>query len=86
MPDPFDSFNAGLESPASHAYAVTPDDTQDLPTSCRALSVAQGGTVRLTTVGGDDVTVAVTEGSPFPLRCRRIWATGTTATGIVALY
>ena len=40
MPDPFDSFSAGLESPASHAYAVTPNDAQDLPVSCRALNVA----------------------------------------------
>ena len=86
MPDPFDSFSVGLESPASHAYAVTPNDAQDLPVSCRALNVAQGGTVRVTTVGGDDVTIAVTEGSPFPLRCRRIWATGTSATGGGALY
>lgn len=86
MSDPFSTFGAGLESPAAHAYAVTPDDTQDLPIACRALNVAQGGTVHVTTVGGDEVTVAVSEGSPFPLRCRRIWATGTSATGIVALY
>lgn len=86
MSDPFQSFSQSLESPAAHAYAVTPDDAADLPVACRALNVAAAGTVRVTTVGGDEVSVAVAEGGAFPLRCRRIWATGTSATGIVALY
>ncbi len=86
MPDIFESYSAGLESPATQAYAVTPDDGADLPMACRALNVATGGTIRITTVGGDTTTITVGQGNAFPLRCQRVWATGTTATGIVALY
>ena len=86
MPDPFETYSSTLESPATNAFAVTPDDTNDLEKSCRALNVATGGTIRLTTVGGDTVTITVVECNAFPIRCQRIWATGTTASGIVALY
>ncbi len=86
MPDIFASFSPSLESPASHVYQVTPDDTADLPVACRALNVATDGIVRVTTVGGDTANLAVVAGVPFPIRCVRVWATATTATGIVALY
>ena len=48
MSDPFKSYATGLESPATHAYHVTPSDTEDLPTFCRALNVAVGGAVKVT--------------------------------------
>lgn len=86
MSDIFANFSSGLESPAAHAYQVVPSDSDDLAVSCRALSVAVGGSVRVTTVGGDDVTVVIAAGAPFPIRCRKVWASGTDATGIVALY
>ena len=86
MTDLFASLTSGLESPAAHAYAVTPDDGANLAVACRALNAEVSGNIRVTTVGGDEVTVAVAGGIPFPLRCTKIWATGTTATGIVALY
>jgi hypothetical protein len=86
MPDIFASFSPSLESPASHVFQVTPDDTTDLPVASRALNVATDGLVRVTTVGGETASVAVVAGVPFPIRCVRVWQTGTTATGIVALY
>ncbi len=89
MPDMYDffaSYSPSLESPASHVFAVTPSDTVDLPVACRALNVASEGIVRVTTVGGDTASIAMAAGTPFPIRCTRVWATGTTATGIVALY
>ena len=39
----------------------------------------------MTTVSGDTGRVFVVPGAPFPVRARRIWAAGTTATDIVAL-
>lgn len=85
MHDPFDNHQPGLESPPAHAFAVVPDDALDLPRVTRAVNVAQGGALRVTTAAGDVATLQVAAGSAFPLRARRIWATGTTATGITGL-
>ena len=85
MPDLFASFTSGLESPASQLASVTPSDTADLLQASRALNVAASGTVRITTVQGSTATVFVAAGIAFPVRAARVWATGTTATGIVAM-
>lgn len=86
MPDLFKDFQPGLESPATNVFEVIPSDTTDLPVSSRALNVAQEGIVKVTTVAGDVASVAIAAGVPFPIRVTRVWATGTTAAGIVALY
>lgn len=85
MTDAFNTYTPGLESPASHLQAITPSDTADLPTFSRALNVSTTGQVRVTTVSGTTQSVFVAAGVAFPVRARRIWATGTTATGIVAM-
>jgi len=86
MSDVFARHRSGLESPAAHLAAVTPDDAADLAVASRALNVAGSGSVRLTTTGGSTGTVYVSAGAAFPVRARRVWATGTTATGIVAMW
>ena len=85
MSDTFDGFRSGLESPATQLERVTPNDTADLASACRALNVATAGTVRVTTVGGSTETVFIAAGAAFPVRATRVWNTGTTATNIVAL-
>lgn len=85
MADNFEDFISGLESPPSRIDAVTPDDAADLPTSSRALNVAQSGLVQITTVGGTTASIYIAAGVAFPVRASRVWATGTTANGIVAL-
>jgi hypothetical protein len=84
--DMFSAYSAGLESPASYASEVSPSDTNDLPNAGRAINVASSGTVRVTTIKGDIATVTIAAGIAFPIRAQRIWATGTTATGLVVLY
>lgn len=86
MPDKFANTTSSLESPAAYLAAVTPDDSADLPVAGRAINVATDGSVRVTTVGGTTGTVYIAAGGVFPVRASRIWATGTTATGIVVLY
>ena len=85
MEDIFKDHATGLESPASRIQAVIHDDVNDLTTASRALNVAATGTVRVTTTGGTTADIFVAAGIPFPVRATRVWATGTTATGIVAL-
>lgn len=64
---------------------VTPNDSVDLLIPCIGLNVAGAGTVSITDLRGETLTVFCTAGwNPVP--CRRVRATGTTATGIVAVY
>ena len=77
----------GLESPAGAADAVTPNDSTDLATNSRAVYVGTGGHIKVTMISGDAVTFNNVLGGTFmPIRASRIWATGTTADDIIALY
>ena len=67
--------------------AVTPSDSTVLSPPFRGLYVAATGVVVVTTLGGTDVTfTGVPAGSILPIVGTKVRATGTTATGIVALY
>jgi hypothetical protein len=84
--DPASDRISGLESPAENAVDITAADS-DLATSIRGLYVGTGGSVKVTTVGETTATFAgVPGGSVLPVRCRRVWTTGTTASGFVGLY
>ncbi len=88
MSDAFSSNQSGLESPIEHAESVTPNNDSDLPNTTRALWIGTGGDIVITTKGGtSSVTLeSVPDGSMLPIRVSRVHATGTTATGIVALW
>lgn len=70
--------------PAEDFYPVTPADGADLAVSTRAICLAVGGDVKVHKLNGTPVTLTLPAGV-IPIRVRRIWATGTTATGITAL-
>jgi hypothetical protein len=84
--DKFQGYQAGLESPPSSGIAVTPDDGTDLTVVSRGLWVGGVGDVTVIFIG-DTVSVTLKDVQGLlPGRIRRILATGTTATDIVALY
>lgn len=86
MQDKYDTHASGLESPATDAFAITPSDTQDLPQLTRALYVGGGGAAVVVLKSGAEVAFAnLAAGSVLPARLRRVKATGTTATGLVAM-
>lgn len=70
------------------AKAITPNDSTDIdPKPCRAVYIGGAGNISLIPEGGSEaVTFAVIAGQVLPVRAKRIMATNTTATGIVALY
>jgi hypothetical protein len=88
MSDPFATTSPGLAGPASHAFAVTPNDAIDLAVVTRGLYVGTGGDLSLVLKGdGNPVSfVGVAGGSVLPLRIVRVRATGTTAADIVGLF
>ena len=68
------------------AAAVTPSDTADLP-QFSVIYVGGAGNVKVTTAQGSAVTFSgVNAGTVIPVRVRRVWATGTTATLMTAVY
>jgi hypothetical protein len=78
-----------MTAPATRFVAITPSDGTDLAEPARALYIGGAGNVSL--VGTDDTgtggtVFAVTAGQILPLGVRRVRATGTTASAIVALY
>lgn len=86
MIDAYQSFGDSAADPARRAFAVTPDDGAALPMLPKALLVGGAGLLTLRPVDSPaDVTVAAGAGQIVPIRASHVRATGTSATGIVAL-
>jgi hypothetical protein len=89
--DPFAAYAASLVSPPTHSAPITPDDASDLATIPTRIHVGGDGNIAGwlmwdDTTDGSPRTFAVLAGTTYPYRFRRIKATGTTATGLVALW
>ncbi|NVO25224.1 spike base protein, RCAP_Rcc01079 family [Donghicola mangrovi] len=85
--DPFKDYSDSLTSPIRSAQVVTPDDTSDLPVLPRALYVGTAGDLHVTMAEGQEATfAAVPAGTLLPVRAARIWATGTAAGSILAMW
>jgi hypothetical protein len=90
---------ANLKLQTSRAAAVTPNDTVNIPYPGDAtaspnearwpcvLYVGTGGTLRIMTADGDDVTLAnVADGTFIPIQVIRVFSSTTDAADIVALW
>lgn len=71
---------------AYDAASVTPNDSTDIrPT--RGLYTGSGGAIAVDMALGTTITFSnVLAGTILPIQVKRVYSTGTTATGIVALY
>lgn len=88
MADKFGKHVTMLDDPASRAVAITPDNSNDLAETCRMLYIGGAGTLTVT-LANDSSSVqflAVAAGTTLRIRAKRVHATGTSATGIIALY
>ena len=85
--DPYTEIPFIATAPAVNAEEVTPHNTTELTSVSRALWVGTGGNVKVTMKGGAEVTfTGVPDGTLLPFRVKIVWSTGTTASGIVAVY
>jgi len=74
-------------NPAIDGVAVTPHDTNNLATMSRSLYIGTGGNINVRTAKGNDLVITnIQDGSIIPIQVTRVYATSTTATGIVNLY
>lgn len=88
MPDTFENFTVGLNSPTcAHAEAVDISASDHTCTNTtRFLYVGGTGDV-IATIDGTDITfAAVPAGERLPIRATVIKQTGTTATDMVAMW
>jgi hypothetical protein len=87
----FSQSESSILAPYTRAVSVTPSDTTDLAEVPRAVNFLKGGGghASMTVIlEGDSqsVTLYLSHASIYPIRPRRILATGTDATNIIALY
>lgn len=72
--------------PAIGAMTITPNDNTDI-SICRGIYIGGSGDLRVKMLDGTIVVfTSIAAGMVHPLSISRVYATGTTATGIVAVY
>ena len=88
--DTFSNSTEGLNSPPDHVFAITPNDSADLPNVTRALWVASAGNLQVTLNGMADGTSVVYQNVPvgrISMRVKRVWAASTSASaGLLGEY
>jgi hypothetical protein len=75
-------------APARKVAAITPHNTNELTLVARSLYITTGGDLKITAVDdvdADAVTITVPDNFILPVVVKKVFATGTTATGIFAL-
>jgi len=72
--------------PANGVLVITPSNTAIIQESIRAIRVSVGGDVKITFPNGQVAVCAFNSGETRQIRAKIIWATGTTATTIEAMY
>ncbi len=86
MADDFKNHTTSLTSPAVAGETIVPNDTADLAFCTRGLYVGATGTVVAVLISGDEIVLNEAQaGSIYPLRIRRVKATGTNAAGLIGL-
>jgi hypothetical protein len=84
MPDPF-AGRSDISSQGESWKLLVTSDTVDFAVIPKALWVDVAGTLKIRGADGNDETFTVAAGL-VPLRPTRVWAAGTTATGIKAIF
>lgn len=82
---PYDRDGASRpsEAPSDDAYMITPIDGLNLPTQVRALRVATAGDLRVINRQGIERVVTLLASETFSCGVVKVFATGTTVTGIL---
>lgn len=90
MADPFPDnarYHDTVDAPAREYSVVTPHDTTNLSKLSKALYIGGAGNVVAVDIDGNTCEfTAVPAGTVLPIRVKRVNATSTTATSIVALF
>lgn len=86
--DTFPKETANVRDPGGEFFAITTSDSSDLPSNTRGLLIGTAGDIKIAGVNQTDaqaVTIpsgCLNTGQWHPMRVRKIFATGTTATNL----
>lgn len=87
MVDTYRKHSRSLTAPPENAASVTPSDAQPLGHVTRALWVGGAGRLRVEMMGGGAIVFeGIAQDTLLPIRVRKVFETGTTATDLVALW
>ncbi len=82
-----EDFKAGYGGRVTNGAAAATSDTVDLPGGTAQKIYVQGaGAIKINLPGGTTITMTVAANSYHDIPVSRIWAIGTTATGIFVFY
>lgn len=86
--DNFSRFQVGDNNEYRNAVAVTPHDTNELANVTRAIYIGGGsGALKVDLVDSGTVTFSgLVTGTVLPVRAKKVYSTGTSATNIIALW
>lgn len=84
--DDYSYFQGTPAGPYTSAVALTTSDTDDLVKTCNALYIGVAGDVKVDMAGVGTVVFKAVPVGIHRIRAKRVWAAGTTATNILALY
>lgn len=74
------------QDPVINCDDLTPNDTTNFTKVYRGFYVGGSGNIKIRTFGDNDVTLNnIAVGVPIPIKIKRVFSTGTTATNIVGL-
>jgi len=78
----FSSFPLQMLSWPSQEFPITPSDTTFLATTADSIYVENAGSLRVTTSSGEELTLSSVPVGLLPLSVIKVFATGTSVTGI----
>ncbi len=79
-------YRDGVNAASDDQFLVTPSDTDELEYVTRAIRITGSGTLKVVNAAGRTLTFpdgALAAGIAHSIRVRKVFATGTTATGIM---
>ena len=78
----------GLTQPSPKWKSITPDDNNDLPDgACRGIYIGSSGNVNMTDCYGNTmIFYSVQPGTVLAIQAKRVLASNTSATHLIALY
>lgn len=84
--DPFNSYRTDPGNPAIESFAITPNDSADLPRAIRQIIIGTAaGTIAWQNRNGVTQTTGPLPVGTYNIGAHRIMASGTTATGLTGL-
>jgi hypothetical protein len=87
MTDTFRKHSRSLTAPPENAAPIQPSDGAELGYVTRAVYIGGAGALRVEMMGGEEIVFAgLAAGTLLPVRIQKVFATGTTATALVALW